>query len=154
MADKPIEAKPAVVAPAAATAPVAEPAKPALAVVFSQPTWQSTKPNAAKRLADVQLLGCFAGMPMIALAGITIAQEDRSVILYLPSASRVGSAKAVTARSVPATQTIDGQSETIMVPSRLGERQIAKLEDAIIDAWAEANTGSRNPYGVEVPLAL
>src|SRR3990167_7136099 len=150
--------------PVAASAPpvVAAPVvKPALSVIFSAPTWQSAKPDAAKRLADVQLVGMFPGLPGIALAGITIAQEHgsgrsaSSVLLYMPSASRVGAAKAVTARMSPATQTLDdGTTETVMVPNRAGERQIAKLTEAIIDAWADANIGQRNPYGVELPLDL
>jgi hypothetical protein len=131
-----------------------------MSVLFSAPSWQGTKPGAAKRLADVQLLGLFPGMPGIALAGLTIAQESKgrnanSVILYLPSASRIGSEKAVTARMSPATQTFaDGTSETVMTADRSGLRQIDKLTDAIIDAWADANIGNRNPYGVELPLAL
>lgn len=145
MADKPI-------VPVAASTPVE--AKPVLSVVFSRPSWQSTKPNAAKRLADVQLLGMFSTMPLIALAGITIAQENRDVILYLPSASRVGSAKAITARMMPATQTLDGESVTVMVPAPRGERQISRLTDAIIDAWADANESGHDPYNREITLDL
>lgn len=150
---------PVVAVPAPAIAPIVKPS--GLSVIFSAPTWQSTKPDASKRLADVQLLGMFSGLPSIALAGITIAQEHgsgrsaSSVLLYMPSASRVGAAKAVTARMSPATQTLDdGTTETVMVPNRAGERQIAKLTEAIIDAWADANIGQRNPYGVELPLDL
>ena len=159
MADPKLAAQPASVPPAQPTVIAAPAAQPgpvaALSVIFSQPTWQSTKPNAAKRLADVQLVGTFAAMPHVAIAGITIAQEDRSVIVYLPSASRVGPAKAITARTAVATQTMpDGTTESVMVPDRRGEREIGKLESAIIDAWVTANTGMKNPYGVEIPLSL
>ena len=155
MADqqKPVVASPVVVAPVAELV-VAKPAV-ALSVVFTAPTWQSKKLNAAKRLADVQLL--MSGVPCmsaLAFAGLTIAQEDRSVILYLPPADRIGAAKAITPRFVAGTQTVDGQTEQVMFPSRAGERQIQKLSEAIIDAWADANTGNRNPYGAEYALSL
>ena len=155
MADqpKPVVASPVVAAPVVAEL-VAKPAV-ALSVVFTAPTWQSTKPNAAKRLADVQLF--MSGVPCmsaVAFAGLTIAQEDRSVILYLPSASRVGAAKAITPRLVAGTQTIDGVTEPTLSPSRSGERQIQKISEAIIAAWADANAGNRNPYGAEYALSL
>ena len=153
MADQP---KPVVAAPVASPV-VVESVKPAVAlsVVFTAPTWQSKKPDAAKRLADVQLF--VSGVPCIsamAFAGLTIAQEDRSVILYLQPADRIGAAKAITPRLVAGTQTVDGQTEQVMFPSRSGERQIQKLSEAIIDAWADANAGNRNPYGAEYALSL
>jgi hypothetical protein len=122
-------------------------------VVFTEPTWQSTKKLDQKRLADVQVYGLTPSFPNMAIVGFTIAQVKREVILYLPTHDRAGG-KCLAPRMVSGTQTVDGETIAFMAPAKRGEREIAKLTDAIMDAWADANVGNKSPYNVELPLSL
>ena len=148
MADKPKPVEQAATPVVPSTVPTVEPTTAPVApaaqfhVMFHEPTWQP-KDAGSRRLAECDIYGAFGDRPIV-LSGFAVAMNAaREVIVYLPSASRVGSQKAV----APANRFIDDpDGGKIAVPSKAGEAAVQQLTAAILAAYRSAELTSVGPF--------
>lgn len=138
-------------APAAAPQPPAPAPAAALSVMFKKPTYQS-KDAGTRRLAEVSIIGAIH--PTLAVGGIGLALKNGTLTVYMPGA-RFGGEKYIS--PAPKLLRDPDTGETFMTTSRAGEKTIAALESAIVDAWAAANHSHADPnvaFDKLIPLSL
>lgn len=147
MADKPkvenvATSVPATVAAQMATETAPPTAQHILRAMFRPASWQP-KDAGSRRLAECDIYGAFGDRPIV-LSGFAVAMNAaREVIVYLPSASRVGSQKAV----APANRFIDDpDGGKIAVPSKAGQAAVEQLTAAILAAYRSAELTSVGPF--------
>lgn len=106
----------------------------------------STK-RGAQYKAEGSILGLF-GQLRIVQHGFVLALDNREIVVYMPGTQYSKSIAPASLRTV-----VDTGGRTIHEADPIGLRDMAKLENAIRDAWAEAN-GTGNPFTGSWPLAL
>lgn len=139
------------------TAPVA--ARSPLTITFRKPTWQPTKDGKAKRMADGEIVGLFAAvhpsLSGVTFGGFTVAQQpgERTMIVYWPPESKSFSARPSIRgrmREIPDPE----NGGVVLVPDAKADRGVKKLEDAIVDAYAEAFANGANGYDRPMPFTF